>query len=556
LGPSTGDLKARVGLHSGQVTAGVLRGAKARFQLFGDTVNTAARMQTSGLLNKIHISEETAELLREADKHHWVKLREDKVQLKGKGEMQTYWAEPDSPKSSLIHSQSESNLGKTDGKTGSAAECLQSHFHTGVSTAVDQAAHMERTNRLVNWNVEVLYSFLEKIVEDRLRRGGAKHLEDQPEVIQWLVKKAERRDPGVNGSLNHMVIDEMTEVVKNRPKGAYDADKVVEAVKLPDNVKAQLLNFVRHISEMYNDVPFHNFDHASHVTLSASKLINRINRPQGLEYDPDGKASSETLRQIDRATFGISSDGMLQFASVFSSLVHDIGHTGLTNKELIDAKVPLAGAYRNQSVAEQNSVDLAWRLLMRDESYAALRGCIYTTESELQYFRECLVDALMATDIADKKLQALRKKRWTEAFRETVDSTEEDGLDVDRKATIVFEHIIQASDVAHCMQHWLIYQKYNALLFEERYVAYLRGFSQSPPWEGWYQGEIGFFDFYIIPLAEKLDRVGVFGVSYHEYLSYSQQNRKEWAAKGNRIVEDLRRKVEAKYEGVKFCQTV
>lgn len=35
LGPDTGDLSLRVGLHSGQVTAGVLRGDKSRFQLFG-----------------------------------------------------------------------------------------------------------------------------------------------------------------------------------------------------------------------------------------------------------------------------------------------------------------------------------------------------------------------------------------------------------------------------------------------------------------------------------------------------------------------------------------
>jgi len=194
---------------------------------------------------------------------------------------------------------------------------------------------------------------------------------------------------------------------------------------------------------------------------------------------------------------------------------------------------------------------------MNDNSYAALRGCIYTTESELKYFRECLVDALMATDIADKELQAFRKKRWAEAFNENIHlTTTEDDLHIDRKATIVFEHIIQASDVAHCMQHWLIYQKYNALLFEERYIAYLRGFAKNPPWEGWYEGEISFFDFSIIPLAEKLDRVGVFGVSYHEYLSYSQQNRKEWAAKGDRIVEELRRKVEAKYDGVVFSDTI
>lgn len=42
LGPDTEDLQLRVGLHSGPVTAGVLRGERARFQLFGDTMNTTA----------------------------------------------------------------------------------------------------------------------------------------------------------------------------------------------------------------------------------------------------------------------------------------------------------------------------------------------------------------------------------------------------------------------------------------------------------------------------------------------------------------------------------
>lgn len=93
LGEDTKDLEMRVGMHSGRVTAGVLRGEKSRFQLFGDSVNTASRMESNGVKGRIQVSENTAECLRSAGKGHWLTPREDKIVAKGKGEMQTYWVQ-------------------------------------------------------------------------------------------------------------------------------------------------------------------------------------------------------------------------------------------------------------------------------------------------------------------------------------------------------------------------------------------------------------------------------------------------------------------------------
>lgn len=102
LGQDTLDLALRVGLHSGPVTAGVLRGQKSRFQLFGDTVNTASRMESNGTPGRIQCSEETAAELLRHGKGAWLSQREDKIFAKGKGELTTYWVTPRSIKSSAV----------------------------------------------------------------------------------------------------------------------------------------------------------------------------------------------------------------------------------------------------------------------------------------------------------------------------------------------------------------------------------------------------------------------------------------------------------------------
>ena len=84
LGPDTGDLDLRVGIHTGPVTAGILRGERARFQLFGDTMNTTARIESTGQRGRIQCSKETAEQIVKAGKSSWLQARVDRVQAKGK----------------------------------------------------------------------------------------------------------------------------------------------------------------------------------------------------------------------------------------------------------------------------------------------------------------------------------------------------------------------------------------------------------------------------------------------------------------------------------------
>jgi hypothetical protein len=243
-------------------------------------------------------------------------------------------------------------------------------------------------------------------------------------------------------------------------------------------------------------------------------------------------------------SYGINSDPLTQFACAMSALIHDVDHPGVPSTQLVKEHAQIAAVYKNKSVAEQNSVDLAWDLLM-DDSFDELRGVIYASETEHVRFRQLVLNSVMATDICDKELKALRSNRWDKAFNEAQEENQSQTLN--RKATIVIEHLIQASDVAHTMQLWHIYRRWNERLFRECYAAYKAGRADQNPADNWYKGELGFSDFYILPLAKKLKDCGVFGVSCDEYLNYAIKNREEWEKRGKAVLEEMVQKVEADY---------
>jgi len=258
------------------------------------------------------------------------------------------------------------------------------------------------------------------------------------------------------------------------------------------------------------------------------RIVNVSSNDDGTAAKKKRQGASSLVKVDCSYTEGLNSDPIVQFALIYAALIHDCDHHGISNNQLAKEDPVMAARYRNKSLAEQNSFEIAFDLLLSDH-FDDLRDYVFATHEDLQRFKQIVVNIVLATgtlagsmrclpftssiltdplfryfttryppDVADNDLSLERQTRWKKAFGSPSSSANKEEL-VALRATVVLEHLMQASDTIHAMQHWQVYKKWNQRQFKELLQAYSSGQLESDPSTSWYQDELECFDTHIIP---------------------------------------------------------
>lgn len=277
--------------------------------------------------------------------------------------------------------------------------------------------------RLIDWNSDVLLKLLKQVVAKREASGKGGWDDDPPIEVKANIE------------------DELVDVIA-LPPFDKEAHKHPKSIDVAPQVAQQLKEFVSAIAQAYRPNPFHCLQHASHTTMSATKLISRIavsDIESGQVSEGDDAMDSDLLAAyMHNQTYGIVSDPLTQFAVVLAALVHAVDHRGISNETLASADPELKAKYGSNALTEKLSFEKAWEKL-QSPYFENLRRCIYADETEKKRFRQVLVNSVLATDHDDPEAQALRQERWDKSFGPAaVDE------DISRKATSVIEALMQA----------------------------------------------------------------------------------------------------------------
>ncbi|KAI0725328.1 HD-domain/PDEase-like protein [Fomitopsis betulina] len=167
-----------------------------------------------------------------------------------------------------------------------------------------------------------------------------------------------------------------------------------EAVGVPVN---RLGAFLQHLQHMYRQAnSYHNFHHALDVFQATYHFLYRAGMvpPVSIVLQPDSRTWKSDRERTDRSLVSCLQEQDL-FALLIASIGHDVGHPGLSNAFMKNAKTPLAVVYDDKSVLEQMHYSLILQI-MRHNGLASLLD----RPGSGQAMRKLLLGTVLATDMS------------------------------------------------------------------------------------------------------------------------------------------------------------
>ena len=309
-------------------------------------------------------------------------------------------------------------------------------FFAKLSSETKDSMLDQSIQRLIRFNVEVLAKILRRTLAVRNLTGTS-----QSEVHPY---------PGDASPCNAM--KEVAESLTWEHDIPIIGDNEANLPELPDIVKDQLQAFVATLAALFNENEYHNFAHASHSVMAVNRFWNRMTRGLSTSGRRD---SQRTLSEEGGESFRrLLADPFVEFACAFATLLKDIDHPGVDNSQLVAEGSELVAAYGVHSLSQQNAMELAWKLF-NYEGFRELRLAVCPDASKLYRFKRILIHAVLATDFQDEKYQQIRNDRWETAFSEC--SRSNCNTTAELRATATLETLMEASELAHKMQHWEMY---------------------------------------------------------------------------------------------------
>lgn len=209
------------------------------------------RLESTGERNRIHLSQDTADLLSAAGKGNWCIPRKDSVFAKGKGELKTYWLQRHPGTSHSLESDRSDEMACS---TTGYSQTSDAHTEENAKVAIEEqrlAEQManERRERLIDWNTDLLMTQLREIVAERMAT------ESVPDPVDDILD-LEMEIMGRSGT----VLDEVQDIIR-LPRFVRRSKHVSGLnVAINDRVRHELRDYVATLSALYHGNAFHNFE--------------------------------------------------------------------------------------------------------------------------------------------------------------------------------------------------------------------------------------------------------------------------------------------------------